>query len=169
MSEEENDSETHVEKIEIGADIEKVEPEELEETPKVSKEKLRKAQLLDEINAEVSVERELPKRRAPTANIPDKSKLGEQLTVKLDKKYDAVNLKVYQGEKLEETGGGNDNCIHDKNEKRVDEISYTFFDPVPLKGKTLNGLTKGKYLVVVHAYGQEAGDELEQEQIVDVQ
>ena len=167
MSEEEKES--HVEKIEISADIEKADPEELEATPKVSAEKLKKAQLLDEINAEVSIERELPKRRAPTAQIPDKSELGKQLTVKLDKRYDRVNLKVYQGEKLEETGGGNDNCIHDKDEKRVDEISYTFFDPVPLKGKVLNGLTKGKYLVAVHAYGQEAGDELEQEQIVDVQ
>ncbi len=167
MSEEEKD--VHIEKIEISADVKKAEPEELEATPKVSEEKLRKAQLLDEINAEVSVQRELPKRRAPTAKIPDKSELGEKLTVKLDKRYDRVNLKVYQGEKLEETGGGNDNCVHDKDEKRVDEISYTFFDPVPLKGKVLNGLTKGKYLVVVHAYGQEAGDELEQEQVVDVQ
>ena len=100
MSEEEKES--HVEKIEISADIEKADPEELEATPKVSAEKLKKAQLLDEINAEVSIERELPKRRAPTAQIPDKSELGKQLTVKLDKRYDRVNLKVYQGEKLEE-------------------------------------------------------------------
>ena len=169
MSEEENDSKPSVERVEVGASIEKVEPEELEATPKVSEEKLRKAQLLDEINAEVSVERKLPKRRAPTAKIPDKSKLGEKLTVKLDKRYDVVNLKVYQGEKLEETGGGNDNCIHDKDEKKVDEISYEFFDPVPIRGKILNSLTKGKYLIVVHAYGQEAGDELEQEQVVDIQ
>jgi len=167
MSEEEKD--VHVEKIEIGADIEKVETEELEASPKVSAEKLRKAQLLDEINAEVSVQRELPKRRTPTAKIPDKAELGKKLTVKLDKRYDVVNLKVYQGEKTEETGGGNDNCIHDKDEKRIDEISYEFFDPVPLRGKILNSLIKGKYLVVVHAYGQEAGDELEQEQVVDVQ
>ncbi len=167
MSEEEKD--VHVETIEIGADIEKVETEELEASPKVSAEKLRKAQLLDELNTEVSVERELPKRRTPTAKIPDKAELGKNLTVKLDKRYDVVNLKVYQGEKIEETGGGNDNCIHDKDEKRTDEISYELFDPVPIRGKILNSLTKGKYLVVVHAYGQEAGDELEQEQIVDVQ
>ena len=73
MSEEEKD--VHVE---VGADIAKVETEELEASPKVSAEKLRKAQLLDEINAEVSVTRELPKRNKPTAKIPDKSELARQ-------------------------------------------------------------------------------------------
>lgn len=163
---EENDSETHIEQAEVGANLEK---EEFEATPKVSEEKLRKAQLLDELNDEVSTPRELPKRNKPTAQIPDKGELGKTFTVKLDKRYDVVNLKVFQGEKEEETGGGNTNIIHDKNEKRQDQISYEFFDPVPLKGVTKNSLTKGKYLVRVHAYGQEAGDELEQEQVVDIQ
>lgn len=165
MSEE--DKEMHNETSEIGASI--TEPEELEATPKVSAEKLRKAQLLDELHQEVSSVRELPKRKTPTAQIPDTGKLEEKLTVKLDKKYEVVNLQVYQGEKIVETGGGNTNIIHDKTEKKQDQISYNFFDPVPLKGKTNNSLTKGKYLVKVHAYGQESGDELEQEKVVDVQ
>ena len=163
---EENDSETHVEKAEVGANIEK---EEFEATPKVSEEKLRKAQLLDELTQEVSTPRELPNRNKPTAQIPDKGELGKKFTVRLNKKYDVVNLKIFQGETEEDTGGGNTNIIHDKNEKRTDEISYEFFDPVPLRGKTENSLTKGKYLVRIHAYGQEAGDELEQEHVVDVQ
>ncbi len=163
---EENDSETHVEKAEVGANIEK---EEFEATPKVSEEKLRKAQLLDELTQEVSTPRELPDRNKPTAQIPDKGELGKKFTVRLNKKYDVVNLKIFQGETEEDTGGGNTNIIHDKDEKRTDEISYEFFDPVPLRGKTENSLTKGKYLVRIHAYGQEAGDELEQEHVVDVQ
>ena len=165
MSEEDND--THVETSEIGASI--TEPEELEATPKVSAEKLRKAQLLDELHQEVSSVRELPKRNKPTAQIPDTAKLGEKLTVKLDKRYEVINLQVYQGEEIVETGGGNTNIIHDKTEKKQDQISYDFFDPVPLRGKTENSLTKGKYLVKVHAYGQESGDELEQEKVVDVE
>jgi len=87
--------------------------------------------------------------------------------VRLGKIYDTVNLKVYQGEKIEEVAG-NTNIVHDKEEKRKDEISYEFFDPVPLQGKTLNGLVAGKYLLVVHAYGHESGDELEQEKVITV-
>lgn len=136
---------------------------------KVSEEKLRKAQLLDDLENESSKPRELPKQQKPTAQIPDKVKLGEKLTVRLDKKYDTVQLQVFQGDKIEETGGGNNNCVHDKTDKKTDETSYEFFDPVPLKGKTLNGLTAGKYLVKVVAMGREQGDELEQEQVVDVQ
>ncbi len=165
MSEE--DKETHDEASEIGASI--TEPEELEASPKVSAEKLRKAQLLDELNQEVSTVRELPKRNKPTAQIPSTGELGKKFTVRLDKKYEVINLQVFQGEKEEETGGGNSNVVHDKDEKRQDQISYDFFDPVPLRGKVENSLTKGKYLIRVHAYGQEAGDELEQEQVVDIQ
>lgn len=164
---EEKETDTHIEKTEIGAEVTRDDKEEVSST--VTEEKLRKAQLLDELTLEVSTPRELPKREKPTARIPDKTKLGEKLTVKLDKRYDVVQLQVFQGEKEEETGGGNTNVVHDKTEKRTDEISYEFFDPVPLRGKTINGLTKGKYLVRVHAYGSEAGDELEQEQTVDVQ
>ena len=166
MSEE---KETHIEETSIGAEVTIDDTEKDAEPSKVSAEKLRKAQLLDELNQEVSVVKELPKREKPKAQISDKAELGKKLSVKLNKRYDVVQLQVYQGETEEETGGGNNNCVHDKTEKRTDEVSYEFFDPVPLKGKTLNGLTKGKYLVRVHAYGQEAGDELEQEQIVDVQ
>ena len=111
--------------------------------------------------------KELPKNKKPTAQIPESGKLGEKFTIRLGKRYDVVNLKIYQGEEIEENAG-NTNIIHDKEEKRKDEVSYDFFDPVPLKGKTLNGLTAGKYLIVVHAYGQEAGDELEQEKVITV-
>ena len=166
---EENDKETHSTEVRILAELKKEEPEELEATPKVSAEKLRKAQLLDEINAEVSITRELPERRKATAQIPDKGELGKKFTIKLDKRYDKLNLKVYQGKEIIETGGNNTNIVHDGNEKGKDEISYDFYDPVPLQGKTLNGLTKGKYFVVVYAHGTEQGDELTQEQIVDIQ
>ena len=158
------DIDTNFELAEIGAEITK---DDTSKDSPVDEEKLRKAKLVDELNAEISTARELPKREKPTAQIPETAKLGEKFTIKLGKRYDVVNLKIYQGEKIEENAG-NTNIIHDKEEKRKDEISYEFFDPVPLKGKTLNGLTAGKYLIVVHAYGQEAGDELEQEKVIDV-
>ena len=161
MSEEKD---TNFELAEIGADV--VKNDTTKDAP-VDEEKLRKAQLIDEINAEVSTIRELPKSEKPTAQIPESAKLGEKFTIRLGKRYDVVNLKIYQGEEIEEIAG-NTNIIHDKEEKRKDEVSYDFFDPVPLKGKTLNGLTAGKYLIVVHAYGQEAGDELEQEKVITV-
>lgn len=163
---EEKDNETHFKSIEVVAEVVK---EELESTPKVSAEKLRKAQLLDDLNEESSVTRELPKRNKPTAQIPDKAELGKKFTVKLGKVYDRVNLKVFQGETERQAGGGNTNIVHDKEEKRKDEISYDFFDPYPLKGITKNSLKKGKYLVRVYAHGHEAGDELEQEKIVNVE
>ncbi len=162
MSEEDKETDTNFQLANVGAELTKDDTGE-----SLSEEKLRKAKLIDEINAEVSTVRELPKREKPTAQIPESAKLGEKFTVKLGKRYDEVNLKVYQGEKIEENAGNN-NCVHDKTEKRKDEISYEFYDPVPNKGKTFNGLTAGKYLVVVHAYGQESGDELEQEKVITV-
>ena len=158
------DKDTNFELAEIGAEVTR---DDTTEDAPVDEEKLRKAKLVDELNAEISSVRELPKREKPTAQIPETAELGKKFTVKLGKRYDVVNLKIYQGEKIEENAG-NTNIIHDKEEKRKDEVSYEFFDPVPLKGKTMNGLTAGKYLVVVHAYGQEAGDELEQEKVIDV-
>ncbi len=163
---EEKDNETHFKSVEIVA---KVVKEELEGTPKVSEEKLRKAQLLDDLHAESSVTRELPKRNKPTAQIPDKAELGKKFTVKLGKIYDRVNLKVFQGETETQAGGGNTNIVYDKDVKKTDEISYDFFDPYPLKGVTKNSLTEGKYLVRVYAHGHEAGDELTQEKIVNVE
>ena len=165
---EDKDSETHFKSVEVVADIKKEEPEELEATPKVSEEKLRRAQLLDEINAEVSIKKELPKTKKATAQIPEKGELGKKFTVKLDKRYETVELKVYQGEKIKEDRG-NTNIIHEKTDKDTDEVSYDFFDPTPLRGKIFNGLTKGKYLVKVYAHGHEERDQLEQEQVVDVQ
>lgn len=163
---EDKDTDTNFELSQVGAELTRDDKEETTEQT-VSEEKLRKAQLIDEINAEVSTVRELPKREKPKAQIPESGELGKKFTIKLGKRYDVVNLKVYQGEKIEENAG-NTNIIHDKEEKRKDEISYDFFDPLPLKGKTLNGLVAGKYLIVVHAYGKEAGDELEQEKVVSV-
>ncbi len=167
---EEKDNKTNFKEVEIVAELVKEEvKEEFEATPKVSEEKLRKAQLLDDLHEESSVTRELPKRKPATAKIPDKGELGKKFTVKLGKVYDHVTLKVYQGEELIETGRKDLNIVHEKKHKKTDEVSYDFYDPVPLKGKTFNGLTKGKYLVIVHASGQEAGDEFEQRQVVDVE
>jgi hypothetical protein len=158
------DTDTNFELAEIGAELTK---DDTGTNEPVDEEKLRKAKLVDELNAEISSVRELPKREKPSAQIPETAELGKKFTVKLGKRYDVVQLQIYQGEKIEEVSG-NDNCVHDKTEKRKDEISYEFFDPVPLKGKTLNGLIAGKYLIVVHAYGQESGDELEQEKVITV-
>lgn len=158
------DKDTNFELAEIGAEVTR---EDTTKDSPVDEEKLRKAQLIDEINAEVSTIKELPKNKKPTAQIPESGKLGEKFTVRLGKRYDVVNLKIYQGEEIE-VNAGNTNIIHDKEEKKKDEVSYDFFDPVPLQGKTLNGLIAGKYLIVVHAYGQEAGDELEQEKVITV-
>ena len=63
---------------------------------------------------------------------------------------------------------GNSNIVHDKDSKNMDEVSYDFFDPTPLRGKEINSLTAGKYLIKLHAYGSEFGDELEQEQVVEI-
>ena len=160
------DKDTNFELAEIGAEITK--DDTAKDSP-VDEEKLRKAKLVDELNAEISSVRELPKREKPTAQIPETAELGKKFTVKLGKRYDSVNLKIYQGEKLIENSTRKDpNIVHDGTAKRADEISYDFYDPVPLKGKTFNGLTKGKYLVMVHAHGHEAGDELDQQKVVTV-
>lgn len=158
------DKDTNFELSQIGAEVTK---DDTTEDAPVDEAKLRKAQLIDEINIEASSVRELPNRENPQAQIPDNAELGKKFTVKLGKRYDIVNLKVYQGEKIEENAG-NTNIIHDKDEKRKDEISYDFYDPSPQQGKTINGLLEGKYLVVVHAYGHESGDEIEQEKVITV-
>lgn len=159
------DTDTNFELAEIGAELTK---DNTEKNSPVDEEKLRKAKLVDELNAEISTARELPKREKPTAQIPETAKLGEKFTVRLGKRYDVVTLKVYQGEKITEGNRIDANIIHEKTDKKTDEASYDFYDPVPLKGKTFNGLTKGKYLVIIYANGHEAGDELEQQKVIDV-
>jgi len=128
----------------------------------------RKQKLIDELTEQVEQKpRELPQRKPLVAQIPESGRLGQKFTVKLGRKFDNVNLKIYQGEEIEEISG-NTNIVHDKTEKNKDEISYDFYDPVPLQQKTVNGLIAGKYLVKVDAHGQEADDQLEQERIVDI-
>jgi len=128
----------------------------------------RKQKLIDELTEQVEQKpRELPQRKPLIAQIPESGRLGQKFTVKLGRKFDNVNLKIYQGEEIVEISG-NTNIIHDKTEKNKDEISYDFYDPVPLQQRTVNGLIAGKYLVKIDAHGQEADDQLEQERIVNI-
>jgi len=164
MSEDEKNPETHFELAEVGAEVTR---DDTEKTSGTNEEKIRKAKLLDEMSYDEPLKREVPEKRTPTATIPDEGKLGEKFTIKLDKRYDKVNLLVYQGETVRRKAG-NDNAVHDGNEKDTDEISYNFYDPLPLKGKEINGLVVGKYLVKVTAHGTDATDQLEQEKVVDI-
>ena len=135
---------------------------------KIENKSERKKQLIAELTEEVEQKpRELPQRKQPTAQIPESGKLGQKFTVRLGRRFESVNLKVYQGETIEEVAG-NTNVVHDKTEKNKDEISYDFYDPVPLQQRTINGLLAGKYLVKIEAHGKEADDQLEQERIVDI-
>ena len=128
----------------------------------------RKRKLIESLTEEVEQKpRELPQRKQLVAQIPENGKLGQKFTIKLGKRFDSVNLKVYQGETIEEIAG-NTNIVHDKTEKNKDEISYDFYDPVPLQQKIINGLLAGKYLVKVEAHGNDAEDQLEQERIVNI-
>jgi len=128
----------------------------------------RKRKLIEELTDNVEQKpRELPKIKQLVAQIPENGKLGQKFTVKLGKRFDSVNLKVYQGETIEEVAG-NTNIVHDKTEKNKDEISYDFYDPVPIKQTFINGLLAGKYLVKVEAHGNEANDQLEQERVIDI-
>lgn len=150
-------------KFEVSAEVTKDDKEKTS-----SSDAERKRKLIDELTENVEERpRELPKIKQLVAQIPESGKLGQKLTVKLGKRFDKVNLKVYQGETIEEVAG-NTNVIHDKTEKNKDEISYDFYDPVPLREKMFNGLLAGKYLVVVEAHGTEESDQLTQERIVDI-
>jgi len=100
-------------------------------------------------------------------DFPNTAKLGEDYTIKYNKEFLAIEMKIYQGEKVKEISG-NDNCVFDGDEKNKREITFKFFDPNRLKGKVLNGLTKGKYLVKVHAYGYNSRDEHNEEKIIEV-
>lgn len=161
MSESEKD--INSKPIEVGAGITRD-----DKTKTITDNAEKKQKLIEEMHEQIEQKpRELPQRKQIVAQIPESGKLGQKFTVKLGKKFDSVNLKVYQGEVIEEIAG-NTNIIHDKTEKNKDEISYDFYDPVPLGQKTNNGLLAGKYLVKVEAHGQEADDQLEQERVVDI-
>ena len=100
-------------------------------------------------------------------DFPDKAKLGEKYTIKYNKEFLKIEMKVFQGETIKETAG-NDNCVYDKEEDKAREITFDFFDPNRLKGKVVNGLTPGRYLVIVHAYGYNTRDEHNEEKIIEV-
>ena len=100
-------------------------------------------------------------------DFPDTAKLGEKYIIHYNKEFLAIEMKVYQGEKIQEVAG-NSNIVFDGEEKNKNEISFEFFDPNRLKGKVVNGLTPGKYLVKVHAYGYNSRDEHNEEKIIEV-
>ncbi len=100
-------------------------------------------------------------------DFPDKAILGEKYTIHYNKEFLKIELKVFQGEKIIALAG-NDNCVFDKEEDNANEITFDFFDPNRLKGKVVNGLTPGRYLVIVHAYGYNARDEHNEEKIIEV-
>lgn len=98
---------------------------------------------------------------------PENAKLGEKYTIKFNKEFLKIEMKIYQGEKVLEDAG-NSNIVFDGEENNRTEISYDFFNPNRLKGKILNGLTPGQYLVKVHAYGYSARDEHNEEKVIEV-
>lgn len=159
----ENEKDVHLKPIEVGAEITRD-----NKTKKPQSDAERKRKLIEELTDNVEQKpRELPKPKKLVAQIPESGALGQKFTVKLGKRYDSVNLKVYQGETIKKVAG-NTNIVHDKTEKDKDEISYDFYDPAPLGEKTFNGLLAGKYLVKVEAHGKDATDQLEQERVVDI-
>jgi len=161
MSESEKD--TRFESTKIGVEITRD-----DKTKESNPDAERKRKLIEELTDNVEQKpRELPKIKQLVAQIPESGKLGQKFIVRLGKRFDSVNLKVYQGAIIEEISG-NTNVIHDKTEKNKDEVSYDFYDPVPLQQRTINGLLAGKYLVKVEAHGNDANDQLEQERIVDI-
>lgn len=157
----ENEKDVHFKPIEIGAEV-------IRDDKTTTNDAERKRKLIEELTDNVEQKpRELPKLKKLVAQIPESGTLGQKFIVKLGRRYDSVNLKVYQGETIEEIAG-NTNIVHDKTEKNKDEISYDFYDPVPLQQRTINGLLAGKYLVKVEAHGTDASDQLEQERVVDI-
>lgn len=159
----ENERDVHLKPIEVGAEITRD-----DKTKDSSPDAERKRKLIEELTENVEQKpRELPKLKKIIAQIPESGRLGQKFTVRLGKKFDSVRLQVYQGETIEKVAG-NDNAVHDKTEKNKDEISYDFYDPVPLQQRTINGLTIGKYLVKVEAHGKDADDQLEQERVIDI-
>ena len=158
-----SEKDTHFETAKITAEIIRD-----DKNPTSDSERERKRKLIEELTDNVEHKpRELPKIKQLVAQIPESGQLGQKFTVRLGKRFDSINLKVYQGEIIEEIAG-NTNIVHDKTEKNKDEVSYDFYDPVPLRQQTINGLLAGKYLVKVEAHGNEADDKLEQERIVDI-
>ncbi len=151
MSEE--NKESHESSAEIGATIKKIGESEPIESPVVK--------------IETTIEKPNPYNGNDT-DIPDTAKLGEEYTVKFNKEYKEINLQVYQGSEVIDTGGRNSNIVHDSTVKNTDSITWDFYDPVPLKGKVFNGLVAGEYLVKLHAHGTRAGDEIETEKVIKV-
>ncbi len=100
-------------------------------------------------------------------DFPNTAKLGEKYTIHYNKEFLAIEMKVFQGAIVIEKEG-NSNIVFDGEEKNKNEISFDFFDPNRLKGKVVNGLTKGQYLVKVHAYGYNARDEHNEEKVIEV-
>ncbi len=99
-------------------------------------------------------------------DFPDTAKLGEDYTVKFNKEFLKIKMSIYQGETVQEISG-NSNIIFDGEEDNKTQIIYPFFNPNRLKGKILNALTPGKYLVKIHAYGYNSRDEHIEEKIIE--
>ncbi len=99
-------------------------------------------------------------------DFPDTIKLGEDYTVKFNKEFLKIKMEIYQGETVEKIAG-NSNIIFDGEEDNKTGITYNFFNPNRLKGKILNSLIPGKYLVKIHAYGYNARDEHIEEKIIE--
>lgn len=151
MSEE--NKESHLRKTDIGATIKKMGEEEPLEAPVVK--------------IETTIEKPNPYNRNDV-EIPDTAKLGEEYTVKFNRDFTEIELNIYQGSEVKDTGGRNSNIVHTSTVKNTDSITWDFYDPVPLKGKIFNGLIAGEYLVKLHAHGTRSGDEIETEKVIKV-
>ena len=134
---------------------------------KITKDTSSKEDLISRMNEAELEQKPSSKPILIDCDFPNTAKLGEDYTIKYNKEFLAIELKIFQGEKIIALAG-NDNMIFDGEEKNKSEITFNFFDPNRLKGKVVNGLTPGKYLVIVHAYGYNARDEHNEEKIIEV-
>jgi len=134
---------------------------------KITKDTSSKEDLISRMNEAELEQKPSSKPILIDCDFPNTAKLGEKYTIHYNKEFLKIELKIYQGEKIQEIAG-NSNIIFDGEENKKSEISFEFFDPNRLKGKVVNGLTPGKYLVVVHAYGYNVRDEHNEEKIIEV-
>ncbi len=148
-----NEKETHGLKTGFGA--------------KITKDANSKEDIITRMNEAELEQKPTSKPILIECDFPNTAKLGEKYTIHYNKEFLAIEMKVYQGEKVEVIAG-NDNCIYDGEEKNAREITFEFFDPNRLKGKVVNGLTPGRYLIIVHAYGYNTRDEHNEEKIIEV-
>jgi len=135
---------------------------------KISKtDNLTKEDLISRFNEEELNAKPTEKPVYIDCDFPDTAKLGEDYTVKFNKEFLKIKMEIYQGETVQKIAG-NTNIVFDGEEDNKNGITYKFFNPNRLKGKILNALIPGKYLVKINAYGYNTRDEHIEEKVIEV-